>query len=86
MQGDQTNVLNDFLQWLANEWAKIGILALAYKGIDGLFRYLNKRTDARIREIIAEQHKATVEPQIEKLNHNMEALKESIWRLTDKIK
>lgn len=84
MQSNTT--LNIIIDWLAENWAKMAIFGLAYKFIDRFFAWLTKRSEARIKEIYAEQYKETVKPEITRLSESIDSLKDSIWQLKDKIK
>ncbi len=86
MHNDDTNTFNAVITWLAENWEKIAGFGLASQLIDRFFKWLTKRSEARIKEIYKEQYETTVKPEITKLASSIDALKESIWELKDKIK
>lgn len=86
MQSEDTNSINAIISWLAENWVKIGIFAVVSQFIDRFFKWLTKRSEARIKEIYNEQYDNMVKPEIGKLTRSIDELKESIWQLKDKIK
>lgn len=81
-----TSTVNTIIEWLADNWAKIGLFILAFKFTDSFFSWLTKRSEARIKQIYSEQYTETVKPEITRLSNSIDSLKESIWELKDKIK
>jgi len=86
MQGDETGQFNQLLNWLSENWKYIAGFGLASQFIDRFFKWLTKRSEARIKEIYLEQYEATVKPEISDLTKSINELRESIWHLKDRIK
>ncbi len=86
MHNEDTTTFNAIIVWLSENWEKIAGFGLASQLIDRFFKWLTKRSEARIKEIYDEQYHTKVEPEISKLTHSIDALRESIWELKDKIK
>lgn len=86
MQQDELTWWQSFISWLNINWFALGVMGLVAKFIDSLFKWLTKRSEARVKEIYQEQYESTVRPEINKLTSSIEGLKESVWALKDKIK
>ena len=83
---DNTHPFNSLVEWIAENWKYIAGFGLASQFIDRFFKWLTKRSEARIKEIYNEQYDNMVKPEISKLTRSIDDLKESIWQLKDKIK
>lgn len=83
---ENTHPFNSLVEWLAENWKYIAGFGLASQLIDRFFKWLTKRSEARIKEIYNEQYDNMVKPEIGKLTRSIDDLKESIWQLKDKIK
>jgi hypothetical protein len=83
---ENTHPFNSLVEWIAENWKYIAGFALASQLIDRFFKWLTKRSEARIKEIYNEQYDNKVKPEISRLTQSIDALKESIWELKDKIK
>ena len=83
---EDTHPFNSLVEWIAENWKYIAGFALASQLIDRFFKWLTKRSEARIKEIYNEQYDNRVKPEISRLTQSIDALKESIWELKDKIK
>ena len=83
---ENTHPFNSLVEWLAENWKYIAGFGLASQLIDRFFKWLTKRSEARIKEIYNEQYDNMVKPEISKLTRSIDDLKESIWQLKDKIK
>ena len=83
---ENTHPFNSLVEWLAENWKYIAGFGLASQLIDRFFKWLTKRSEARIKEIYNEQYDNKVKPEISRLTQSIDALKESIWELKDKIK
>lgn len=83
---ENTHPFNSLIEWIAENWKYIAGFGLTSQFIDRFFKWLTKRSEARIKEIYNEQYDAKVQPEISKLTKSIDELKESIWLLKDKIK
>ncbi len=83
---DSNSDLHAIGAWFVENWGKMGILALISQFINHFFKWLTKRSEARIKEIYKEQYETTVKPEITALTNSINELKESIWHLKDRIK
>lgn len=83
---ENTHPFNTLVEWIAENWRYIAGFGLASQFIDRFFKWLTKRSEARIKEIYNEQYDNMVKPEISKLTRSIDDLKESIWQLKDKIK
>jgi len=83
---ENTHPFNSLVEWIAENWKYIAGFGLASQFIDRFFKWLTKRSEARIKEIYNEQYDTKVQPEISKLTRSIDELKESIWLLKDKIK
>ncbi len=83
---DNTHPFNSLVEWIADNWKYVAGFGLASQFIDRFFKWLTKRSEARIKEIYNEQYDNMVKPEISKLTRSIDDLKESIWQLKDKIK
>ena len=86
MHNEDTNAFNAIIVWLSENWEKIAGFGLASQLVDRFFKWLTKRSEARMKEIYNEQYEDKVKPEIGKLTKSIDELKESIWQLKDKIK
>jgi len=86
MQGEESNAFNTFVSWLDENWKYVAGFGLASQLVDQFFKWLTKRSEARIKEIYKEQYDNTVKPEISKLTQSIDGLKESIWELKNQIK
>lgn len=86
MQPNDLNAFEIVVQWVAANWKEISGFALASQFIDRFFKWLTKRSEARIKEIYTEQYETQVKPEISKLTKSIDELKESIWGLKNQIK
>lgn len=85
MQGDEST-FNTAITWLSENWEKIAGFGLASQFVDRFFKWLTKRSEARIIEIYKEQYEHTAQPEIKRLTQAMDDLKQSIWELKDSIR
>ena len=74
------------IEWFDNNWKLVAGFALASQFIDRFFKWLTKRSEARIKEILKDEIDESVKPELSKLSDSIDALKESIWELKNKIK
>lgn len=81
-----TNSFHTIIAWLSENWEKIAGFGIASQLIDRFFKWLTKRSEARIKEIYNEQYDVKVKPEITRLASSIDALKESIWELKDEIR
>jgi len=86
MQTEDTHSFNSLVEWISENWKYIAGFGLASQFIDRFFKWLTKRSEARVKEIYNEQYDSRVKPEITKLTQSIDDLKESIWQLKDKIK
>jgi len=86
MHNEDTTTFNAIIVWLSENWEKIAGFGLASQLIDRFFKWLTKRTEARIKEIYQEQYEITAKPEIKELTESINELRKVMWRLEDKIK
>jgi hypothetical protein len=83
---ENTHPFNSLIEWIADNWRYIAGFGLASQFIDRFFKWLTKRSEARIKEIYLEQYEVTAKPEIKELTESINELRKVMWRLEDKIK
>lgn len=86
MHNEDTTTFNAIIVWLSENWEKIAGFGLASQLVDRFFKWLTKRSEARIKEIYQEQYEITAKPEIKELTESINELRKVMWRLEDKIK
>lgn len=82
---ENTHPFNSLVEWIAENWKYIAGFGLASQFIDRFFKWLTKRSEARIKEIYLEQYEVTAKPEIKELTEAVNELRKVMWRLEDKI-
>ena len=70
-----------FLDWLKENTIGFIIFALGWKGVDRFFAYQSKTHENKINELLDKKITERVTPDINKLTHSIDELKEAIWSL-----
>jgi len=67
--------------WITSNTIVFASFALAWKGIDKVFKFYSETRINELRSIVKEELANHTNPQIEKLSTSIDELRESIWAL-----
>lgn len=77
MPNPQPTTLSDILKFITEFTPFAGVFALLWKCIDKVAKYYSDRADERLRQIVKDE----VKPDMAKLSHAIDELREAIWEL-----
>lgn len=72
-------------EWIKNNTIIFATFALAWKGIDKVFKYFSDTRMNELRMIVKDELKNHTTPEIERLSAAIDDLREGIWALRNKI-
>lgn len=67
-------------KWIADNSIQFMVFALAWKGIDKVFKYFSEARDAELRRIVHDE----MNPTIKDLGEKIQDLSEAIWSIKNK--
>lgn len=74
------NIWEQILIWLKDNTIIFMVFALAWKGIDKVFKYFSEARDAELRKIVHDE----MNPSIMQLTQQIKELGEAVWALKSK--
>lgn len=74
------NIWEQIFTWLKDNTIIFMVFALAWKGIDKVFKYFSEARDAELRKIVHDE----MNPSISQLTQQIKELGEAVWALKNK--